>query len=166
MRKAPVRLQELRRHIDQQAQSEATHRCGGLFVHGPKLATLHAAARVATRKGGAAGLDGPTLEASAQAGRWRLLAALPQALGSGRDQPHANRRVAIPPGKGTARTLQRPGLRARVGPGALKRRRAALCEVDGCEHAAGERPGRSPRQALAPIRRSVWRRMGMGIDVD
>jgi len=42
----------------------------------------------------------------------------------------------------------------------------AIFEADCCENADGDRPGRSPQQALAHVRRRVVRRRSTGIDVD
>ncbi len=166
MIKAPISLQDLRRRMYHKAKSEATHRFWGLFVHVTKLETLHEAYRVAKRNGGAAGIDGQTFEAIEQEGRWRFLAELQRELLSGSYQPQANRRVDIPKGNGQSRTLQIPCIRDRVVQGALKLILEAIFEADFCENSYGYRPGRSPRQALAQVRRSVLRRMFMVIDVD
>jgi retron-type reverse transcriptase len=50
--------------------------------------------------------------------------------------------------------------------GALKLILEAIFEADVCENSYGYRPGRSPQQALAQVRRSVLRRMFIVIDVD
>jgi RNA-directed DNA polymerase len=166
MRKAPIGLQELRRRIYHKATSEPTHRFWGLFVHVTKLETLHEAYRVAKRNGGAPGIDGQTFEAIEQEGRWRFLAELQRELCSGSYQPQANRRVDIPKGHGRFRTLQIPCIRDRVVQGALKLILEAIFEADFCDNSYGYRPGRSPQQALAHVRRSVLRRMFTVIDVD
>jgi group II intron reverse transcriptase/maturase len=159
-------LQELRRRIYRKAKSEPMHRFWGLFVHVTKLETLHEAYCVAKRNGGAAGIDGQTFEAIEQAGRWRFLAELQRELLSGSYHPQANRRVDIPKGNGQFRTLQIPCLRDRVVQGALKLILEAIFEADFCDNSYGYRPGRSPQQALAQVRRSVLRRMFTVIDVD
>jgi group II intron reverse transcriptase/maturase len=159
-------LQELRRRIYDKAKSEPTHRFWGLFVHVTKLETLHEAYRIAKRNGGAAGIDGQTFEAIEQEGRWQFLAELQQELISGTYQPQANRRVDIPKGDGKSRTLQIPCIRDRVAQGALKLILEAIFEADFCDNSYGYRPGRSPQQALAQVRRSVLRRMFTVIDVD
>jgi group II intron reverse transcriptase/maturase len=166
MIKAPIGLQELRRRIYRKAKSEPTHRFWGLFVHVTKLDTLHEAYRVAKRNGGAPGLDGQTFEAIEEEGRWRFLAELQRELLSGSYQPQANRRVDIPKGNGRSRTLQIPCIRDRVVQGALKLILEAIFEADFCDNSYGYRPGRSPQQALAQVRRSVLRRMFMVIEVD
>jgi retron-type reverse transcriptase len=147
MRKAPISLQELRRRIYHKAKFEPTHRFWGLFVHVTNFQTLHEAYRVAKHNGGAAGMDGQTFEAIEQAGRWRFLADLRQELLSGRYQPQANRRVAIPKGHGKSRMLQIPCIRDRVVQGALKLILEAIFEADFCENSYGYRPRRSPQQA-------------------
>jgi RNA-directed DNA polymerase len=166
MIKAPIGLQELRRRIYHKAKSEPTHRFWGLFVHVTKLETLHEAYRVAKGNGGAAGTDGQTFEAIEQEGRWRFLAELQKELLNGEYQPQANRRVAIPKGNGQFRMLQIPCIRDRVVQGALKLILEAIFEADFCDSSYGYRPGRSPQEALAQVRRSVLRRMFTVIDVD
>lgn len=166
MIKAPISLQELRRRIYNKAKSEPTHRFWGIFVHVANLQTLHEAYRVAKGNGGAAGIDGQTFETIEREGRWRFLADLQQELLSGSYQPQANRRVDIPKGNGKFRTLQIPCIRDRVVQGALKLILEAIFEADFCESSYGYRPGRSPQEALAQVRRSVLRRMSTVIDVD
>jgi retron-type reverse transcriptase len=74
--------------------------------------------------------------------------------------------VDIPKGNGQFRTLQIPCIRDRVVQGALKLILEAIFEADFCDNSYGYRPGRSPQQALAQVRRSVLRRMFTVIDVD
>jgi retron-type reverse transcriptase len=50
--------------------------------------------------------------------------------------------------------------------GALKLILEAIFEADFCDSSYGYRPGRSPQQAIAGVRRSVLRRMSIVIDVD
>jgi RNA-directed DNA polymerase len=166
MTKAPIGLQELRRRISHKATSEPTHRFWGLCVHGTKSETLHEAYRVATRNGGAAGIDGETFDDIEAAGRWTWLAQLQQELGSGHDQPQANRRVEIPKGKGTFRVLHIPCIRDRVVQGALKLILESIFEADFCDNSSGYRPKRSPQRALASVRRSLLRRRSTVVDVD
>jgi len=59
-----------------------------------------------------------------------------------------------------------PCIRDRVVQGALKLILEAIFEADFCDNSYGYRPGRSPQQALAQVRRSVLRRMFTVIDVD
>jgi RNA-directed DNA polymerase len=166
MTKAPMSLQELRRRISHKATSEPTHRFWGLLVHVAQPETLHEAYHMAQSNNGAPGIDGQTFEDIEAAGRWTFLAGLQDELLSGRDHPRANRRVDIPKGTGTVRTLQMPGIRDRVVQGALTWILEPLCEADVCDNSYGYRPGRSPQQALAEVRRRLLRRMTTVIDVE
>lgn len=166
MTKAPIELQDLRRRIYRKAKSDKAHRFWGLFVHVTKMQTLEEAYRIAERNGGAPGIDGQSFEAIEASGLAQFLAEVRQDLITGRYQPQPNRRVDIPKENGKVRTLQIPCIRDRVVQGALKLLLEAIFEADFCPNSYGFRPGRSPHQALAQVRRSVLRRMSTVIDVD
>src|ERR1035438_7982679 len=166
MTKAPSNLQDLRRRIYRKAKSDKSHRFWGLFVHIAKIETLEEAYRAAKRNGGAPGVDGQTFEDIEQAGRAAFLAAIRDALETGRYKPMPNRRVDIPKENGKFRTLPIPCIRDRVLHGALKLILEAIFEADFCPNSYGFRPKRSPHRALAEVRRSVMRRMSTVIDVD
>ena len=166
MTKPPINLQDLRRRIYRKAKSDKSHRFWGLFVHIAKIETLEEAYRAAKRNGGAPGVDGQTFEDIEQAGRAAFLAAIRDALETGRYKPMPNRRVDIPKGNGKFRTLQIPCIRDRVVQGALKLILESIFEADFCPNSYGFRPRRSPHRALAEVRRSVLRRMSTIIDVD
>ena len=68
MRKAPIRLQDLRRRIYAKAKAEKSWRFWGLFVHVCKLETLYEAYRLAKDNDGAPGVAGVPFEAIAAAG--------------------------------------------------------------------------------------------------
>jgi group II intron reverse transcriptase/maturase len=166
MIKAPIELQELKRRLYQKAKSETTHRFWGLFVHVTKLETLAQAYVTAKRNGGAAGIDGQTFEAIEAAGLNAFLSELREELQSGAYRPQPNRRAEIPKDNGRVRVLQIPCIRDRVVQGALKQILEPIFEADFCPNSYGFRPGRSPHEALAQVRRSVLRRMTTVIDVD
>ena len=166
MTKPPINLQDLRRRIYRKAKSDKSHRFWGLFVHIAKIETLEEAYRAAKRNAGAPGVDGQTFEDIEQAGRAAFLAAIRDALETGRYKPMPNRRVDIPKGNGKFRTLQIPCIRDRVVQGALKLIVESIFEADFCPNSYGFRPRRSPHRALAEVRRSVMRRMSTIIDVD
>jgi group II intron reverse transcriptase/maturase len=161
-----MNLQDLRRRIYRKAKSDKSHRFWGLFVHIAKIETLEEAYRAAKRNGGAPGVDGQRFEDIEQAGRAAFLAAIRDALETGRYKPMPNRRVDIPKGNGKFRTLQIPCIRDRVVQGALKLILESIFEADFCPNSYGFRPRRSPHRALAEVRRSVMRRMSTIIDVD
>jgi RNA-directed DNA polymerase len=166
MIKAPIGLQELWRRIYREAQSDKTHRFWGIFVHIAKMETLEEAYRIAKRNGGAPGLDGQTFEDIEAAGLNAFLAEIRDELLTGRYKPQPNRRVDSPKENGKVRILQIPGIRDRVGPGALKLILEAIFEADFWPNSHLSRPQRSPHRALAEVRRSVLRRMSIVIEVD
>src|ERR671931_497478 len=166
MTKAPMGLQELRRRIYRKAKSDKTHRFWGIFVHIAKMETLEEAYRIAKRNGGAAGLDGQTLEDIEAAGLNVFLAEIRDDLLTGRYKPPPNRRVDIPKENGKVRILQIPCIRDRVVQGALKLILEAIFEADFCPTSYGYRPKRAPHRALAEVRRSLLRRMSTVIEVD
>src|SRR3990172_6295332 len=63
MRKAPIRLQDLRRGIYVKAKADTTWRVWGLYVHVCKPETLRAAYDLAKANDGAPGIDWVTFEA-------------------------------------------------------------------------------------------------------
>jgi RNA-directed DNA polymerase len=166
MIKAPIGLQELRRRIYRKAKSDPYHRFWGIFVHVAKIETLQQAYRQARSNGGAPGIDGQTFEDIEASGVDEFLQAIRDDLLAGLYQPGANRPVEIPKGEGKVRVLQIPCIRDRVVQGALKLILEAIFEADFCPNSYGYRPKRSPRQALAEVRRSLLRRMSLVIDVD
>jgi len=166
MIKTPVNLQELRRRIYRKAKSEKEHRFWGLFVHVTKSEVLAEAYRQAKRNGGAPGIDGQKFEDVEASGTEAFLQSIRDDLIAGTYKPQANRFVEIPKGNGKTRTLQIPCIRDRVVQGALKWVLEAIFEADFCPNSYGFRPKRSPRRALAEVRRSILRRMNMVIDVD
>src|ERR1017187_5176193 len=166
MTKAPVNLQELRRRIYRKAKSESSHRFWGLFAHITKMETLEEAYSNAKRNGGAPAIDHQNFEDIETQGRPAFLAAIREALITGRYKPKPNRRVDIPKGNGKVRTLQIPCISDRVVQGAVKQILEAIFEADFCTNSYGFRPRRSPHRALAEVRRSVLRRMSTVVDVD
>lgn len=166
MTKTPISVQELRRRMYWKAKSEKEHRFWGIFVHVTRIEVLAEAYRLAKRNGGAPGIDGLTFQDVDVQGVEPFLQSIRDDLIAGNYKPQANRFVAIPKGDGTTRTLQIPSIRDRVVQGALKWVLEAIFEADFCPNSYGFRPKRSPRRALAEVRRSILRRMNMVIDVD
>src|ERR1700688_624293 len=132
MTKPPINLQDLRRRIYRKAEADKTHHFWCLFVRSAKIEALEETYRAAKRNGGAPGVDGQTFEDIEQAGRAAFLAAIRDALETGRYKPMPNRRVDIPKGNGKFRTLQIPCIRDRVVQGALKLILESRFEADFC----------------------------------
>ncbi len=165
MIKIPISLQELRQRIYQKAKAEPTHRFWGLFTHITNMTTLQEAYQHAKKNGGTSGIDGKGFADVEQEGVISFLKSIQEELRTGTYQPQANRKIEIPKANGKMRTLQIPTIRYRVVQGALKLILEAIFEADFCPNSYGFRPKRSPHQALAGVRRSVFR-MTTVMDVD
>ena len=98
MRKAPIRLQDLRRRIYVKAKAEASWRFWGLYVHVCKMETLYEAYRLAKKNDGAPGIDGVTFEAIEASGVERFIRELREELVARTYRPSRVRRVEIPKG--------------------------------------------------------------------
>src|SRR5947199_7815924 len=118
MTKATIGLQDLRRRIYRKAKSDKTHRFWGLFVHVTKLETLEEAYRIATRNGGAAGVDEQSFSDIEAQGLAGFFCGIREDLSTDRYKPMPNPRVEILNGKGKARILQIPCIRDRIVQGA------------------------------------------------
>jgi len=122
MSTAPLRLQDLRRRRDAQAQAAPPWRFWGVCVHVCQREPLWEASRLATDNHGAPGSAGGPFEAIAAAGGETCLAPRRDALVHGPSRPRRDRRQAIPQGRGPGvRVLASPALRDRVVQGALTR---------------------------------------------
>ena len=120
MRKASIRLQDLRRKIYLRAKTDKTWRFWGLYVHVGKMETLQAAYKDAKENNGALGIDGVTFEEVEKAGREGFLEQIQKELVSETYRPMRNRVKGIPKGKDKVGVLGIPTIRDRVVQGALK----------------------------------------------
>jgi len=80
MRKAPIRLQDLRRRLYIKAKAEPAWRFWGLYVHVCKRETLAEAYRMAKANDGAPGIDGVTFQAVEAGGVAQFLERLREEL--------------------------------------------------------------------------------------
>ena len=117
-------------------------------------AALSAAWARVRANGGAAGVDGQSLERFA-ARADVYLDELSAALRSGRYRPQAIRRVEIPKGDGTTRPLGIPVVKDRIVQTAVKLAIEPIFEARFCARSYGFRPGRSCRDALREVDRLV-----------
>jgi RNA-directed DNA polymerase len=167
MRKAPIRLQDLRRRIYAKAKTEPTWRFWGLFTHVSKIETLRAAYSLAKKNDGAPGIDGVSFEAIERSGVEAFLEQLRDELVSRRYRPMRNRRKEIPKDGGKkVRVLGIPTIRDRVVQGALALTLEPIFEADFQEGSFGYRPRRTAHAALSRVQDAIVRGKTRVIDVD
>lgn len=166
MRKAPVRLQDLRRKLYIKAKAERTWRFWGLYVHVCKSETLREAYALAKRNDGAPGIDGATFLAIEEAGVEGFLEQIRDELVTRKYRPMRNRRKEIPKGNGKVRVLGIPSIRDRVVQGALKLILEPIFEADFQPGSFGYRPRRTAHAAVHRVSDAIVRGRTRVIDVD
>lgn len=118
------------------------------------------------RNGGAAGIDGETIEAIEQTGATKWLGELAVELQEGKYRPRPVRRCYIPKSDGTQRPLGIPTVRDRVVQAAAKMVLEPIFEADFVEHSYGFRPGRSAQQAMEVVRKAGNQSLVHIVDAD
>jgi RNA-directed DNA polymerase len=166
MRKASIKLQELRRKIYSKAKTEKDWKFWGLYCHLCKKEVLEEAYRLAKANGGAPGIDGQSLEDIEAEGVDGFLEGIRQELLSRTYRPMLNRRVEIPKEDGKVRVLGIPAVRDRVVQGALKLILEPIFEADfrGCSY--GYRPRRHAHQAIDRVTGGILHGLTRVVDVD
>ena len=166
MRKASMRLQELRRKIYSKAKTEKDWKFWGLYCHLCKKEVLEEAYRLAKANEGAPGIDGKSFEDIEAEGVDGFLEGIRQELLSRTYQPMSNRRVEIPKEDGKIRVLGIATVRDRVVQGALKLILEPIFEADfrGCSYAY--RPKRHAHQAIDRVTRGILHGLTRVVDVD
>lgn len=128
-------------------------------------ATLEAAWRKVARNHGAAGVDGQSIERfAAQAERY--LQELQHSLEEGSYRPHLVKRVEIPKGDGRTRPLGIPTVKDRIVQTALKMVIEPIFETQFRPGSYGFRPGRSCKDALREVDRSLKEGFTWVVDAD
>jgi RNA-directed DNA polymerase len=167
MKKTPIRLQNLRRKIYQQAKMTPEHRFWGLYVHVIKTETLEEAYRQVRASAGAVGIDGKSFEdIEKREGVKSFLEAIRQSLESKDYLPERNRQVCISKSNGKMRVLGIPTIRDRVVQAALKLILEPIFEADFQEGSYGYRPGRKAAEAINRVTEGLLSGKTRIIDLD
>jgi RNA-directed DNA polymerase len=132
-------------------------------VYAPK--TLALAWRKVKANGGAAGVDGVSIERF-EARAEDYLAELSESLKAGRYRPVAIRRVEIPKGDGATRPLGIPAVKDRIAQTAVKLVIEPIFEVRFHPSSYGFRPGRSCKDLLREVDRLVKNGYRFVVDAD
>ena len=150
----PPRLFSLRLNLGRKAKQEPKFRFYTLYDKVCWTETLGAAWEQVRRNGGAAGVDGMTIEQVEQSkgGARAFLDALRADLLAKRYRPGPVRRVYIPKANGKRRPLGIPTVRDRVAQRAVLLIVEPIFEADFLDCSYGFRPGRNAHQALQEVR--------------
>jgi len=165
--KDPIdKVRRLQRKLYVAAKRSSTRRFHALFDRIYRDDVLWKAWERVRSNGGAAGIDGQTIEAIEEAGVDGFLASIQSDLREGRYRPSPVRRVYIPKSDGKRRPLGIPTIRDRVVQMATKLVIEPIYEADFLPCSYGFRPRRDTLGAKEQIRVTANRRYDFVVDAD
>lgn len=160
------KVRQLQRRLWMCAKQRKTRRFHALYDRIYRSDVLWEAWRRVRRNGGAAGIDGETIQPIEQRGPGAFLAEIEAALRAGQYRPSPVKRRYIPKADGKQRPLGIPTVRDRVVRMAAKLVIEPICEADFQASSYGFRPKRSATQALEAIREAGNRGYNFVVDAD
>ena len=165
--KNPIeKVRQLQRRLWVCAKTSRTRRFHALYDRIHRSDVLWEAWKRVRSNGGAAGIDGETIQAIEQRGVGEFLAEIEAALRAGEYRPSAVKRRWIPKADGKQRPLGIPTVRDRVVQMAAKLVIEPIFEADFHPCSYGFRPKRSATQALEAIREAGNRGHSFVVDAD
>jgi RNA-directed DNA polymerase len=160
----PTRV--LQRKLYRAAKQNGQRRFHALYDKVHRTDILRRAWQDVARNGGAAGVDGVSIQAVEERGVDAFLAEIASELAEGRYRPQPVRRVTIPKRSGGERHLGIPTVRDRVVQAATKLVVEPIFEADFAACSFGFRPRRSAREARDRVRTGLWRGGRFVVDAD
>jgi RNA-directed DNA polymerase len=154
---AQDKVRVFQRKLYRAAKQQPGRRFHALYDKIHRRDVLERAWKEVAAHGGAAGVDGVTIDMIREQGVEELLSVLEGELREGTYRPLAVRRVAIPKASGGERMLGIPAVRDRVVQAATKLVIEPVFEADFLECSWGFRPRRSAREARERIRTHIQR---------
>lgn len=160
------KVRQLQRKLWVCAKRSKSRRFHALYDRIYRSDVLWEAWRRVRNNGGAAGVDGKTIQAIEQSGVDQFLADIQAVLRAGRYRPSPVKRRYIPKADGKQRPLGIPTVRDRVTQMAAKLVIEPIFEADFQPSSYGFRPKKSATQALEAIREAGNRGMNFVVDAD
>ena len=160
------KVRQLQNRLWMSAKQSKTRRFHALYDRIYRSDVLWEAWRRVRNNGGAAGIDGETIQAIEQRGPGEFLAEIEAAWRAGQYRPSPVKRRYIPKADGKQRPLGIPTVRDRVAQMAVKIVIEPIFEADFQAFSSGFRPEKSATEALEAIRGAGNRGYNFVVDAD